>query len=111
MGACYEVDLVIKTRKERELIENVNKYVAESNLRFYDNIPANSIDDIAKKFLAAHQRMFDIYDTHSYSASFDATYSWELVLLELWDIMEPYLEPGSYIDVWPDTGHWTESVE
>lgn len=110
MSACYEVDLVIRTNKENELVNDVNNYITKRGFKFRDSNTVNSIDDIGMKFLAAHQDRFDIYDTHSYAASFDATYSWEVVLAELWCVMEPYLESGSYIDVWPDTGHWMKSV-
>lgn len=111
MGACYEVDLKIKTHKKDKLIAEVNKFIEENDIWFHDDDPVRTVDDMARKFLASHQKRFDIYDEMSYASSFDATYSWEVVLLDLWEAIKKYLDPGSYLDMWPDSGHWIKEIK
>ena len=46
-----------------------------------------------------------------YASSFDATYSWEDVIAEAFSAIAPYLEEGSCLDVWPDSGCYRIKVE
>lgn len=111
MGAGYIVKAMIKTSKEAELIDAVQRYMENAtNVIFKDNHEPDSIENIARIFLADHQGMFIIGDDGSYSSGFAATYGWNDILYDWWCAMEPYLDEGSFMKVWPDEGSWEVRV-
>jgi hypothetical protein len=79
------------------------------NVRFNDYKP-DSVDNIARIFLAAQQNDFEIIDNNTYEAGFNASYGWEIVLDEFFTAVKPTLLKGSYITVYPDSGSWTKEV-
>ena len=111
MGAVYSVEILIKTTKEAELIDAVQRYMENAtNVRFKDDHEPDSIENIARIFLADHQGTFNIGDDGSYSSLFDASYGWNDVLYDWWCAMEPYLDDESYMKVCPDIDNWEVRV-
>ena len=113
MGVCYSVEILIKTTKEAELIDAVQRYMENAiGVIFKDTHEPDSIENIARIFLADHQGMFNVNEDGSYSSRFNATYGWNEILSDWWCAMEPYLDGGSYMKVWkrPDGGAWEMRV-
>lgn len=46
-----------------------------------------------------------------FRSGFDASYSWNGVMDEWFRAVAPSLEPGSEIEVWPDSGSWKCTVK
>ena len=101
MGADYSVEILIKTTKEAKLIDAVQRYMKNAiDVIFKDDHEPDSIENIARIFLADHQGMFKINEDGSYSSAFKATYRWNEILYDWWCAMEPYLDGGSYMKIW-----------
>lgn len=111
MGAVYSVEVMIKTSKEAELIDAVQRYMKNAtDVIFKDNHEPDSIENIARIFLADHQGTFNIRDDGSYSSAFYATDGWGKILFGWWLAMEPYLDEGSYMKMRPDVDEWEVRV-
>ena len=111
MGQCYSVNLKINTNNEEKLIKAVQEYMESAYASFGNKYKPDSIDNIAKIFLAEeYGANFCTFDDHEYTSDFDGSYGWEGVLDNLWKVMKPYLTRGSYIEVWPDDGSWRYEI-
>lgn len=47
----------------------------------------------------------------SYSNDFNATYSWETVLQDMFDVLLPYIDPKSTLRIEPDNGYYTLGID
>ena len=111
MGADYSVEILIKTTKEAELIDAVQRYMENAtNVIFKGDHEPDSIENIARIFLADHQGMFSIKGDGLYSSIFKATYGWSDILFGWWFAMEPYLDEESYMKVHHDIDDWEVRV-
>lgn len=112
MSACYAVNLILKTHRDDELLKTVRDYMNSAQYVNFHGAQNElySVDDMVKVFLAAHQEDFHSYGDGSYDSAFNASYGWESVLLDWWLVMQPYLDEGSKMTVWPDSGKWEVMV-
>lgn len=110
MGAVYSVNCKLMTQNEDGLIKAVREYMSNADAVFDDSYKPDSVENIARIFLAATQGGFFETGSGEYASDFDASYGWESVLFEWWQTMRPFLRPGSYIKVCPDEGGWKEVV-
>lgn len=108
MGQVYSVELVLKYKDEKAVIQAAKDFIESTNADYVKNYGYDSIDSVVKTILAAHQNMFEKIDEGQYCSSFDASCGWEVLLSEFYDSIRPYLKRGSKITVWPDNGHWTK---
>ena len=108
MGQVYSVELILKYKDEKAVIQAAKDFIESSNADFVKNYGYDSVDSVAKTVLVAHQNMFTKEDEGVYESDFNATYGWEGLLSEFYDALKPFLKRGSKITVCPDSGSWTK---
>ena len=107
MGACYSVELKVNIKDEKGVIEALNNHMNNDTSAVYNYTTVETFDDLMRVLLADHQRKVDIYKEKKwcyYENDFDASYGWERVMLEWFEVMAPFLSNGSKIIICPDDG-------
>ena len=111
MGQCYYVELKLNIDNEAKFIAAANWFMKNrTDARFIDTYKPDSVDNIARIILVAQQNGFEKKDEGYYISEFDASYGWEGLLADFFTAVKHTLLKGSYITVYPDSGHWTEEV-
>lgn len=117
MGACYFVKLKVKVLDEQSAIKVLNEYIKRSshrirfNLEEYAkrNITTETFDDLMRIFLADHtydkveitqKRIYTYYQN-----DFNASYGWESVMMDMFDVIAPYVQDNSELLIYPDTDY------
>ena len=119
MGQWYVVALRIKPLKGKmeKLCEAIESHVRNNG---YDAIRI----DLIKRDANAEERLKEMLDIlypglevlkerdgdFFFESSFDGSYSRETAVCNAFCEMAPYLRSGSYMTVWPDSGHYTLKV-
>lgn len=107
MGACYSVQLKVNIKDEKGVIEALKEHMNNDTSAVYENTYEETFDDLIRALLADHQRKVDIFEEKKwryYENDFDASYGWERVMLEWFEVMAPFLSNGSQIIICPDDG-------
>ena len=107
MGACYSVNLKVNFIDESAAIEALKEHMNNDTSAVYENAPTETFDDLMRVLLAEHQRKVDIFEEKKwryYENDFDASYGWERVMLEWFEVMAPFLGNGSKLVIYPDSG-------
>lgn len=114
MGACYYVRLKVKVNDEQGAIKALNEFIIRTNkgvdysLDKYaqQGVTTETFDDLIKIFLAGwkHQeltitpkRIYTYYEN-----DFDASYGWESVMMNMFEVIAPYLKDNSELLIYPD---------
>ena len=115
MGACYSVCLKVNFIDEEGAVKALNEHMtndtrANYSLEEYINIGAtpDSFDGLMKILLAEAQRKVDIYEHGRfkvYENDFDASYGWEGVMMDWFNVLAPFLKNGSELLIYPDNGY------
>lgn len=112
MGACYTAQLHIgfeNKTDERMALKKLQEFVYSERANFgldswkKDGVGTDSLEDIFKILLASQQGYFTAdHDGQwsDYENDFDASYGWEGVLIDMFELITPYLKNGSkfYLD-------------
>ena len=114
MGACYTVEMKIKISEKKKATEALHNHMLSDKRTDYGleeyakiGIHADSLDHIIQIYLAGKNKSYtmDNEDGWSYYENdFDASYGWERVLYEMFEILAPFLEDESEMTVYPDNG-------
>lgn len=112
MGQCYTVYLKIKFKDAGEFVRLTQQYATSHNWSADYMASTTSIDKIVKFFVGVGDSLTVDYEDGwpVFRGDYDASYSWDGVLEEWFRAIAPSLEPGSEIDVWPDSGSWNCTV-
>lgn len=114
MGACYSVNLDITLKDETAAIKAMQEYIKKEqfhiNFDLEDNrkrgIGIGTFADLLQIFFSScNGPVNDVLreDDHIvYDSDFDASYSWESVMTEIFDCIAPFLEDGSKLNVCSD---------
>ena len=114
MGACYSVNLNITLRNETAAIKAMQEYIKKEqfhiNFGLEDNrkrgIGIGTFADLLQIFFSScNGPVNDVLreDNHIvYYSDFDASYSWESVMTEIFDCIAPFLEVESSLGIYPD---------
>lgn len=113
MGACYSVELKVKFKDElsaKTALQSMLKVYPHTNFGIEEFAKEGTftekIDDIIKIFLAGwKQTPFKKKkddDMTVYSNDFDACYGWEIVMIDMFKTICPFLENGSSFYIEPD---------
>ena len=105
----------VKLKDETSAIAALNKQMVNAKRTDYSltnfakrGIIPDTFDNLMRIFLADHQSSsFQINKQKQitcYQNSFEASYGWESVLIEMFKTLAPYLENKSSIKIWPDSG-------
>ena len=135
MGQCYSVSLRVgwtadeanikrasdalrKKIEDDELCKNASysldkwKELGVEPQNYLDS--SNSFHNLMRIFLAGWPvNYFDFREVRDrtgkwwvYDSDFDARYGWETILWEMFEVIAPFVDEGSYIEVAPDSGSW-----
>lgn len=107
MGACYSVNLKVNFVDESAVIKALNEHMKNDTRAVYESSATETFDDLMRILLAEHQRKVDIWKEKKwkyYENDFDASYGWESVMLEWFEVMAPFLKNGSRLIIYPDSG-------
>ena len=115
MGACYNVYLKVNFIDEEGAVNALNEHIAKDtrvdySLEEYANIGAtpDTFDGLMRILLAEAQHKVDIYEYERfkfYENDFDASYGWESVMMEWFEIIAPFLANGSQMVIYPDSDY------
>lgn len=112
MGACYTAQLHIgfENKADKKMaLKKLQEFVHSERANFQldswakDGAGTDSLEDIFKILLASQQGYFTAdYDGQwsDFENDFDASYGWEGVLIDMFELITPYLKNGSkfYLD-------------
>ena len=114
MGACYSVNLKVNIKDEKGVIKALKEHMEKDTRAVYNieeyaenGITTETFDDLMKILFADLQRKVDIWEEKKwrcYENDFDASYGWESVMLEWFEVMAPFLGNGSGLIIYPDSG-------
>ena len=116
MGACYSVEIIVNILDEPGAIKALNEHIVNDTGVDYSlseyvsqGITTETFDDLMKILLAEHQRKVFIYRIISpqgklskYENVFDASYGWERIMMEWFEVLAPFLADGSQMLIYPD---------
>ena len=97
MGACYSVNLNITLRNETAAIKAMQEYIKKE--QFHINF---GLEDNRKRGIGPVNDVLREDDHIVYDSDFDASYSWESVMTEIFDCIAPFLEDESSLGIYPD---------
>lgn len=110
MGQTYDVTYTLRIKDRQGLIDAINAYIDETDKDGLVIWPKDWFDrtDLTSLMkLVITDRGFEEFDEEEevvFSSSFDASYGWEAVMMEVFECMAPHLEDGSMLEIWPDYG-------
>lgn len=106
MGACYSVRLKVKLQDEEGAIKALNEHMTNNTRANYSleeyaeqGVTTETFDDLMRIFLAGWKgqevvigeaKGFTVYDN-----DFDASYGWERVMMEMFEVLTPFVKDGS----------------
>lgn len=104
MGQCYDVKLKLAYKRDEEhVVFKLNEYINERKLKFKDTYRnKNNLSDLIEFFIGDYY----VDDDGEYVSGFNASYSWEMVLNEMFEAIATELNDGSYIEIYTDSGHY-----
>lgn len=114
MGACYSVELKVDLIDEEGAIKALNEHMAtdgaDYSLEKYAKIGVmpDTFDGLMKILLAETQgKVFICQDGRfkTYEHCFNASYGWEGVMMEWFEVLAPYLVDGSEMLIYPDSDY------
>ena len=114
MGQCYCVDTDVKYKDKKKFVELGNKFIDDelakgTGFDALDTIDRQIPDGIWEAILT--KRCMKKDTEGCYSSDFDATYSWEGLMVEFFEEVAPSLEDGSEMIIYPDSGSRTLTVQ
>ena len=114
MGQCYTVYLKVQFNNEEGAIKALRDKIANGGKKDVDDIAReekldlNTIDGLLRHYYGNgednHKWTEGYPDPEWLCGDFNATYSWESVMMEAFEAMAPYLKNGSEIKIYPDSG-------
>ena len=109
MGQCYYVNAKFDIKDEEEFIREGRKIFEQPYVAPIEESGKDTAEHLIETLLAKHQRGL-AKEGNSYKSEFDGSYGWEAVMADFFKAVKGALNEGSYITVYPDSGHWTEEV-
>lgn len=115
MGQTYDVNLRVRFKDEKgaknALFAKIGRAHQErvvynmQGLRMMGFDFDNNIWDLMSVFFCGWgQKLRETADKGWLYSGFDASYGWECVMLDAFEKIAPYLEDGSEIKIYPDSG-------
>ena len=106
MGACYSVMLKVNLTNEEGAIKALNEHIANDTRAEYstDGRDTNTFDGLMNVLLVDCMT-YEKGRFKYYESDFDASYGWEGVMMEWFDIMAPFLMDNSKLLIYPDSSY------
>ena len=122
MGQYYDVQLKLKFRDEEKdelrTIKAMQKYIEKYNgkgVKFSldewkkEGNKLHSLEDMLRVFFAGWNGWdFEMKQGRKWlnvKNGFDASYGWESIMLDIFDVISPFLEDGSELWIYPDSDY------
>ena len=112
MGACYSVELKVNVLDVPGAIKALNEYIVNDTSADYSldenaeqGITTETFDDLIKILFADLQQPVSIYKQGKFTIyinAFDASYGWERIMMEWFEVLTPFLANGSQMLIYPD---------
>lgn len=112
MGACYSVSVKIHLIDHDRSIKALNEHIVNDTSTNYSltryasiGVKTETFDDLMRILLAEVQRKVFISQEENftfYENEFNASYGWERVMIEWFEVMAPFLGDGSQMLIYPD---------
>ena len=106
MGACFSVEMELHFSDEKATKKMMRDFIMERNgdSVAFDIMGKNldDLDTLVKVFLTNHNycRVGNVF-----KADFNASYGWEIVLMDMFRTIAPTLQDGSRIYIEPDNDY------
>lgn len=112
MGQCYTVYLKVKFNDEEGAKNAIHARLREqdvniSELGKSEGLDLDTMDGLLRHYYSNWEyghKWTTVVDPDVLCGDFNATYSWESVMMEVFDLMAPFLQDGSEIKIYPDSG-------
>lgn len=114
MGQTYDVNLRVRFKDEqgarKALFDKIGRANEEKVLYDMQGLRMKGFDfdniwDLMSVFFCGWgQRLKEAADKSWQYSCFDASYGWETVMMDAFDKIAPFLEDGSEIKIYPDSG-------
>ena len=124
MGQCYSVNLKIKLKSgsEKRAAEALRAHMFGDDRTNYHfdkfanlGVGTEKLDDLIRICLAGWKLTTyftaESWGWKKYSNDFDCSYGWESVMVEMFEVLTPFLEEQSEIDIYPDSDSFHGHVE
>lgn len=126
MGAVYSVQLKMYVEDEQGAVETLQNYVenkgADAHTDFSledhadEGVYPDNLDDLIKIFLAGwastpFNKKVDGDGMLTYTNDFDASYGWEGVMQDMFELLIPYISDISTLMIEPDNNGYTLGIE
>lgn len=111
MGAVYDVNLQVKIKQGHKvaLLNSLISTMSESQIDYLNSkeLDMNKLEDVLAYYFAANSKIAVgiINDKINISTGFDASYSWECVMIEAFEKMAEHLEDKSELYIYPDSDY------
>ena len=112
MGACYSVVLKVNVLDMPGAIKALNEHIVNDTSADYSldeyaeqGIATETFDDLMKILLADLQHGIFVHQKGKftiYESDFNASYGWERVMMEWFEVLAPFLVNGSQMLIYPD---------
>lgn len=112
MGACYSVNVKVHLIDEAGAIDALNQHIVNDTRTNYSldkyaaqGVTTKTFDDLMRILLAETQGQISINKKGKftiYDNGFNASYGWECVMMDWFEVMAPYLADGSQMMIYPD---------
>lgn len=110
MGACYSVTLKVDLVDEQGAITALNDHMSNDKRSVYntEGIATNTFDGLMRLLLADHQHKITTWQAGEFlyfENDFNASYGWESVMLDWFEVMSPFLGSCSTLLIYPDNDY------
>ena len=107
MSACYAVNVELRVKDEAKVIETLQNKInraKEENVDYGIEEVPTTLKELLGIFFVEHQEMYNykrVGNWYMVDSGFNASYGWEVVMIEMFKEITPYLEDKSelYIDI------------
>ena len=118
MGQCYSVQIKAVFRDEdgakKALQAKLDRHEEDHvnyNLDHFTGelgLSTDNLHDLMGIFFGGWKGKLETAPAPGYRdwlfADFDASYGWESLMMDAFEVIAPYLADGSVIEIWPDSG-------
>ena len=113
MGQTYSINLKLKFSDEKGAVKALQAKIArgkDEQVNYYLDhylllgIGTEKIADLLRIFFGGWTGKLEKHPENTLSSDFGASYGWEGVMMDAFDEMAPFLEDGSSIRIYPDSG-------
>lgn len=106
MGACYSVILKVNLTDEEGAIKALNEHILNDTRASYDTekCKTDTFDGLMN-LLLVNATTYEKGNFKYYESDFDASYGWERVMMEWFEVMTPFLKDNSKLLIYPDSDY------